>query len=76
LRGGKGGNFMFGPGRHLASLCHWTRVESFFEKRDSSRVTIFLNVTRVTLSVKQVGSVACWSIIFFTAINGFLDDQL
>ena len=23
LRGGKGGTFMIGPGRHLASLRHW-----------------------------------------------------
>jgi len=23
LRGGKGGTFMVGPGRHLASLRHW-----------------------------------------------------
>ena len=40
-----------------------TRVESFYEKRDSSRATIFLNVTRVespktvtrvTLSLKKI----------------------
>jgi len=24
LRDGKGGTFMASPGRHLASLCHWS----------------------------------------------------
>jgi len=28
-----------------------TRVESLCEERDSTRVTIFLNVTRVTISL-------------------------
>jgi len=31
-----------------------TRVESFCEKRDSSRVTIFLNVTRVASELPKI----------------------
>jgi len=33
--------------QELRDFVKMTRVESFCEKRDSSRVTIFLNVTRV-----------------------------
>jgi len=32
LRGGKGGTFMVGPGRHLASLRHWLELLNSFQK--------------------------------------------
>ena len=52
-----------------------TRVESFCEKRDSSRVTFFLNVTRVesltrvTLSLASISNYFCALVLFACACD-------
>jgi len=59
--------------RKFAPILIVTRVESFCEKRDSSRVTIFLNVTRVKLESPKIVTRVTLSLLNSTHSTTALD---